>query len=83
MDRVVLDASLREKFGDYTNPFHIYDEAGHVVLYVTPANHKSLYEGIDSGASPEELRRRISEGGGRSLKEIMADLEAGRGRAAH
>lgn len=83
MDRVVLDATLREKLGDLSAPFHIFDEAGRVVLYVTPSDSKSLYEGVDSGISPEELQRRINAGGGRPLKAILADLEAKYGGASH
>jgi hypothetical protein len=76
VERVILDAGLRAKLGDLTNPFPIYDESGRIVVYVTPAEDRSLYEGVDLGASTEELMRREQEGGGRSLREIMVDLES-------
>jgi len=76
MERVVLDAALRAKLGDLSNSFPIFDEAGRIVVYVTPAEDRSLYEGVDLGASLEELSRREQEGGGRSLQEILADLQA-------
>lgn len=76
MERVVLDAALRAKLGDLSNPFPIFDEAGRIVVYVTPAEDHSLYEGVGLGASPEELARREQEGGGRSLREILTDLES-------
>ncbi|QDT73761.1 hypothetical protein [Lacipirellula limnantheis] len=82
MDRVVLDAELREKLGDLSTPFHIFDETGRVVLFVTPADSKSLYEGMDSGIPSEEIQRRIAAGGGRPLKAILADLAAKYGEAS-
>ena len=76
MDKVVLDASLRARLGDLSTPFPIYDEAGRIIVYVTPADDRSLYEGVDLGAPLEEIKRREQEGGGRSLKAILTDLES-------
>jgi hypothetical protein len=53
----------------------IRDESGRLLGYFTPAVDHSIYEGVESPISAEEMTRRIQQGGGRSLKEIMADLE--------
>ena len=79
MDKVILDAALRARFGDLTSPFPIFDESGKMILYVTPVNDPSLYVGIDCGAPDDELERRVQAGGGRPLTAILADLEAGLG----
>lgn len=74
MSKVVLNESLKAMLGDVTNPFHIYDETGRIVLWVTPVSHPSLYREIEDDLSEEEWKRRAEEPG-RSLQEIIADLE--------
>jgi len=53
----------------------ICDESGNVLGYFSPKGDRSLYEGIEVPISEEELDRREKEGGGRTLAEILADLE--------
>ena len=43
--------------------------------YFQPVVDPSLYEGVDSLVSQEELNRRSKKGGGRPIAEILADLE--------
>ncbi|HVA46730.1 MAG TPA: hypothetical protein VNH11_10235 [Pirellulales bacterium] len=72
MKRVVLDSSTLAKLsGD--DIVELCDASGQVIGRFRPA----VYD--DPAAQPqisdEEMKRRLSEGGGRSLAEIMADWE--------
>jgi hypothetical protein len=76
MNRIVIDqanAAKLESIGQQCAEIH--DESGRLLGYFTPAVDHSLYEGVESPISAEELSRRIQQGGGRQLKEIIADLE--------
>ena len=75
MDRIVIDQVNSVKFGGLAHAAELCDEAGHLLGYFTPAHTRSLYEGIHIPVSEEELDQIEREGGGRSLAEIMADLE--------
>lgn len=75
MNRIVVDRSFVNQLGVQAEIAALYDPAGHILGYFTPAAGTSEYEGVDSPASDEEIERRSREGGGRTLTEIMADLE--------
>ena len=75
MNRIVIDQASVEKLGALEQLAELCDESGHVLGYFTPTQDRSLYEGVESPISGEELTRRIKDGGGRTLPEIMADLE--------
>lgn len=72
MKRVVLDSSALAKF-PRDEIVEICDESGRVVGRFRPA----VYD--DPAAQPqisdEEMDRRLAEGGGRSLAEIMTDWQ--------
>lgn len=74
MSRVMLDSQTIEQLVAPSQPVDVCDKSGRVVGVFTPQ--------IDSGAfdrepniTEEELRRRMKEKGGRSLTEILSDLE--------
>jgi len=74
MTRITVDQPLLERLGFLSERVELCDAAGRTLAYVTPA------EPIDPRllvpqVSDEELDRRMREGGGRTLAEIMADLE--------
>ncbi|MBP87945.1 MAG: hypothetical protein CMJ64_14680 [Planctomycetaceae bacterium] len=71
----MVDQSTRTKLGNLESPLELCDEAGRVLGIFTPAADPAVYQGVDSPTSPEELRRREEQGGGRPLSEILADLE--------
>ncbi len=78
MEKLQIDDALRSKLGGLSNHIEFRDEAGHVVGHFLPAK---LYDDLfyaalarESPHSPEELRRRHQETGGRTLKEIWRDL---------
>src|SRR5262245_13880260 len=77
VNKLVLDESLRHKLNGLTEPVEVCDPTGHTVGHFVPASlyHQLLYDGLESPISEEELQRRLQEPGGRTLAEIMADLE--------
>jgi len=75
MNRIVVDAGTVGELDQQDHVAALCDAAGRIVGYFSPALDPADYEGVDSPASEEELDRRSREGGGRTLAEIMADLE--------
>ena len=58
MTRIVLDAALRSKLHDLSQPLELCDEAGRVVGRVLPVRDLSEYEPREPQVSDEELNRR-------------------------
>ena len=75
MVRLTVDRDTRSKLRDLRERLQLCDENGRVLGYFQPVVDPSLYEGVDSMVSQEELNRRSKEGGGRPLADILADLE--------
>ncbi|MCH7727695.1 MAG: hypothetical protein IH991_14615 [Planctomycetes bacterium] len=75
MVRLTIDRNTRTKLHDLKERLQLCDETGRVLGYFQPVVDPSLYEGVDSLVSQEELNRRSKEGGGRPIAEILADLE--------
>jgi hypothetical protein len=75
MTRVIVGPDVWASLAALKGPTQLCDEAGRVVGYFTPAADKSLYEKVQPQISDEELQRRRQEKGGRTLSEILADLE--------
>ena len=75
MIRITVDPTTRAKLKNLQHRLEICDETGRVLGYFNPAVERSVYEGVDSPTSEEELRRRESQGGGRTLSDIFSDLE--------
>lgn len=71
MQKLVVDASLPEKLRGVMQTVLLCDEAGEVIGKYVP--EMARFE--PPPLSREELRRRIDEPGGRTLAEILADLE--------
>jgi hypothetical protein len=74
MGRVVLEVEAG-KFAGLTERVAVYDASGRTLGYFTPSASPSLYEGVEIPISDAELERISNEGGGRTLAEILADLE--------
>ncbi|MBX9679542.1 MAG: hypothetical protein K2X38_12320 [Gemmataceae bacterium] len=72
MTRITLDGALRERLGDLQNVVEVEDESGRVVGRFVPATDPFFAPMIDDA----EIERRLAKGGGRSLQDILADLEA-------
>lgn len=75
MTRVIVDPLTRAKLINVRNPLELCDESGHLLGRFIPAMHAAEQDLLESGISEEELDRREREEGGRSLAEILADLE--------
>jgi hypothetical protein len=70
MPKLIIDSTLHEKLLTLTHAVELCDSQGRVVGRYTP---------VPSGRGPqiseEEIQRRKSQEGGRTLAEILADLE--------
>lgn len=72
MTKIIVDAALRSKLRSLREAAQLVDESGHVLgefLPVSTANNREPQIG------EKEIKRRLRAGGGRSLAEILADLE--------
>ncbi len=74
MIRVVVDEAISEKLTELGDSAELCDASGRLLGYFHPAEDDD-YEGYDSPLPEAELARRAREGGGRTLGEIVADLE--------
>jgi hypothetical protein len=74
MTRIVVDAALREKLHNLTEPLELCDEAGHVLARVTPVFDPALYGPLEPQISEEELRRREQSDRWYTSAEVLAHL---------
>lgn len=77
MIRVELDDDLRERLGNLSQRVELFDASGTVVGYVQPLGHRTVSADgpVKSPFSDEEIRQRAQNRSGRSLNEILADLQ--------
>ncbi len=75
MSAIILDNTMLTKLLNVTGTVDLCDAAGHVVGHFVPAFDPNDYEGLEPPFSAEELRQIKASGGGRSLAEILKDLE--------
>lgn len=75
MSVVIISEPLSTRLDAASTPLEICAPDGRVLGYFTPA--KSPKRQLEPPASVEELNRRFAAGGGRPLKDILADLEKG------
>jgi hypothetical protein len=75
MSKLIFDSTTLNKLRQVRETLEIRDETGELIGYFTPRTDRSLYESVEVPVSDEELRRRAQKGGGRTLAEILADLE--------
>src|SRR4051794_5048301 len=75
MTRVVLDQATLAKLHSPGEQIEVCDESGRTVGYFMPVVSQSTYAGVKVPFTDEELDRFEQEPGGRSLVEILADLE--------
>ena len=71
MSRITLDDATLAKLTDRMYPVEVCDSAGNVRGRFIPEPDPAMQPQI----SDEEIARRIKEGGGRPLADIIADLE--------
>ncbi len=76
MTPVIITPELRSLLPSLGQPLEFRDEQGNLLGRYTPSKlDPAAYANLDPGISEEEIQRRIQEGGGRTLAEILADLE--------
>ena len=73
MKRMIVDASLPQMLPLIPEPVELCDTAGNVLGVYTP--DPAAFDNLDPGISEDELSRREAEPGGRSLTDILTDLE--------
>ena len=76
MTRILLDADLRSKLLDLSQPLELCDDAGNVVARVLPTSGAMATEDREPRISKEELqRRRQNKGKTYTTAEVLARLE--------
>jgi hypothetical protein len=76
MTRVVLDAALRQKLHNLTQPLELCDESGQPLAHLIPLVDLSQYEPLQPQVSDEELLRRSQSGEKTyTTAEVLAHLE--------
>jgi hypothetical protein len=75
MSELTVDSATLTKLRQVHERVEIRDEAGELIGYFMPRVDRLLYKSVEIPISEEELRRRVQKGGGRTLVEILADLE--------
>jgi hypothetical protein len=75
MTRIVLDPVTQEKLHDVEYQAELCDERGNVMGYFIRKRAPRVYEEGEVPFTDEELSRFEREPGGRTLSEILADLE--------
>lgn len=74
MQRLIIEPETSVKLRDLRESAVLCDETGRALGYYAPTA-ATQSGGLQSPHSNEELLRRAHEGGGRTLAEILADLE--------
>jgi hypothetical protein len=75
MSKVFLDSATSGAFRQFTEPVELIDESGLPIGTFIPVEKKPLNQTLEIPFATGELQRFKSEAGGRSLGEILADLE--------
>lgn len=76
MSKVILDPLTLARLRTMTEPFEVCDESGHTVGIFLPVNRCETHGNATSPISDEELNERRKRKTGRTLAEILKDLEA-------
>ncbi len=75
MASITVDNATASLLRWFKQPVKIVDEEGNWVGTFEPVAEKSLYRDMKSPSNEDELHRRDRKGGGRSLPQILDDLE--------
>jgi hypothetical protein len=76
MSELIVDSATLSKLRQVHERVELRDAAGELIGYFTPKVDRRLYETVEVPVGEEELHRRALEGGGRTLEEILPDLES-------
>jgi hypothetical protein len=75
MTRLVLDSETVKKLCAAHERVEVCDSNGKTLGYFLPSTDRGLYKIFDCPFTAEEIERARNEPGGRSLQEILADLQ--------
>ena len=75
MSKITLDSTISAQLRQFKGPVELIDSRGFPLGTFTPVDEKRLYREIEIPFTTEELKQFESEPGGRTLDEILADLE--------
>jgi hypothetical protein len=75
MNQIVIDDSASKLLCGAQVPCVLFNPAGRKLGYFTPALDPAEYDNFEPPISDEELRAAANEQGGRTLSDILADLE--------
>lgn len=75
MTRVILDAASAARLSPFKEKVELCDEHGRKLGQFVPLTNRDLYEKVEVPVGEEELKAAEQELGGRTLAEILADLE--------
>jgi hypothetical protein len=75
VSELIFDSVTLEKLRHVNERMEIRDQKGELIGYFSPRIDRSLYDSVDIPVDDDELRRRAQKGGGRTLTEILAELE--------
>lgn len=76
MTRVIVNSDVAVSLGGLAVATEFCDPSGKTLGFFQPVNPPSL-KYLDMGISEEELRLREQDRSGRTLDQILADLEGG------
>lgn len=75
MTKITIDAELKQKLANLTEPVDLCDESGEVLGRFTPLVDSSAWEPITSDITEEEMKRRLNAGEKRyTTTEVMDHL---------
>lgn len=73
MTRIVIDRRTRAQLNDLQEPLQFIDESGQPLGLFTPTASATV---LKPQISEDEIQKRLAQGGGRPLADILRDLEA-------
>jgi hypothetical protein len=76
MERIVVDEPMRSQMARVVFRSEIRDVNGQLLGYFIPRTEVADYDGYECPLTDEQLDAIEREGGGRPLKDILADLAA-------
>jgi len=75
MTKLMVDETLPGRLAEREFPAELCDSSGRVIGAFIPVSLRDVYDCLEPQVSEEELERRSREESGRSLADILADLE--------
>jgi hypothetical protein len=75
MSKIIVDSTTSALLRWVKEPVELFDEEGCRLGMFTPVDKKSLYRDVEIPFTEEELQRFAEEEGGRTLAEILTDLD--------